>query len=629
MYEAGRKAMYAAMELHEEDEDAAGREYDAALKHFEEFSAISAKSRGMYRELDKKTARMVSTVREKLETIGLRARSKWLHTPRSAHNTPRDTALPREARDPAPKPASGVAANSLHVDVASPTEPETVPSSNGQSAPAPTSDVAPPTKAPAPGITRAGSASGSSHPTSMAAPAGDPPQRLNTGGESLQAPATRSATPVRASLPPKARVSTASDAKGANGRPPRTRRRFLVASDSDSDDSVGRRAPRAPANPPGQGRAQASPAAEARMRVKPRSPQSAHARSTPAAARRRALRVDSDSGEEDQSPARTSQLAPKSVARVAPGARDAPAALAGARAQTPLSAARKGVPGGAGAPPLAGSLAARTPLVGRAVRREESEGGAKVLRVDPEGGGDFASIRGAVEAAADGQTVEIAGGEYAETLVLQRPIELRAAVDGAVALVASAGETLVTCASAGVRLVGLSLQQTGGDPARRGRSSVRAVEALSGALRLERCTVTSEAGSGIIAADAGIVSLEACTLQGSGKCGLLVFDGGSAAVNSSTLAGNGLYGLVVQNGGTAEAEGSRFRGNKHAGILAHGRGSACAALGSDVSANGEMGIGVQNGAEVRLERTRVAGNIHAGLFVDGEANPPSPPPLSY
>jgi nitrous oxidase accessory protein NosD len=260
------------------------------------------------------------------------------------------------------------------------------------------------------------------------------------------------------------------------------------------------------------------------------------------------------------------------------------------------------------------------------VRREEPEGRAKVLRVDRAGGGGFASIRGAVDAAADGQTVEIAGGEYAETLVLQRPIELRAAVDGAVALVASAGETLVTCASAGVRLVGLSLQQTGGDPARRGRSSVRAVEALSGALRLERCTVTSEAGSGIIAADAGIVSLEACTLQGSGKCGLLVFDGGSAAVNSSTLAGNGLYGLVVQNGGTAEAEGSRFRGNKHAGILAHGRGSACAALGSDVSANGEMGIGVQNGAEVRLERTRVAGNIHAGLFVDGEANPPSPPP---
>jgi len=362
MYEAGRKAMYAAMELHEEDEDAAGREYDAALKHFEEFSAISAKSRGMYRELDKKTARMVSTVREKLETIGLRARSKWLHTPRSAHNTPRDTALPREALNPAPKPASGVATNSLHVDVASPTEPETVPSSNGQSAPAPTSDVAPPAKAPAPGITRAGSASGSSHPNSVAAPAGDPPQRLNTGGESLQAPATRSATPVRASLPPKARVSAASDAKGANGRPPRTRRRFLVASDSDSDDSVGRRAPRAPANPPGPGRAQASPATEAHMRVKPRSPQSAHARSTPATARRRALRVDSDSGEEeDQGPARASQLAPKCAARAAPGARDAPAALAGARAQTPLSAARKG---GAGAPPLAGSLAARTPLVG-------------------------------------------------------------------------------------------------------------------------------------------------------------------------------------------------------------------------------------------------------------------------
>jgi len=269
-------------------------------------------------------------------------------------------------------------------------------------------------------------------------------------------------------------------------------------------------------------------------------------------------------------------------------------------------------------PPLAdapGSKSSREPSPGVPVRS------AQVLRVRRgcRDGSAFGSIAAALEAAESGGTIEVEEGEYAEQLVLSTALTLKGLGDGVV-LKSAGGHTLVTCSSEDVHVVGFKMVQTGGDSSKRGRSSARCVEVFSGKMILERCTLQSEAGSGLIVADGGTATVNECIMRSCGKCGLLVFDGGSIFCNDSVISGNGLYGMVVQNGGTATVEGNRFGSNKHAGILVHGRASVCTVRANDISTNGEMGVGVQSGAEVRLERNRVTGNVHAGLFVDGDGS---------
>eukprot|EP00960_Hanusia_phi_P050209 760071-Hanusia_phi.AAC.2 len=233
--------------------------------------------------------------------------------------------------------------------------------------------------------------------------------------------------------------------------------------------------------------------------------------------------------------------------------------------------------------------------------------------------GVYSSISDAIKEAKNGSVIEVHSGEYNEKLVIDKSLQIRGIGDGIV-LCNMSGETIIACASSGVTVSGLRILQTGGDGSKRGRNSARCVEVFQGDLTLERCSVQSQAGSGVIVADSGVATLRECTLRGCGKCGLLVFDGGSLNCSDSVISGNGLYGMVVQNGGSSVVEGNRFGGNKHAGILVHGRNSVCSIRANDISTNGEMGVGVQSGAEVRLERNRITGNMHAGLFVDGEGS---------
>jgi hypothetical protein len=169
-----------------------------------------------------------------------------------------------------------------------------------------------------------------------------------------------------------------------------------------------------------------------------------------------------------------------------------------------------------------------------------------VLRVRKgcEDGSAFPSIMGAVDAAFPGQTVHIEAGSYAEELRIDKPLQLRAAGDGVV-VHASSGHSAVTCRAAGIVLSGLSLVHSGGDPAKRGRSSARCVEVFAGDVSMIRCEVRSDVGSGIIVADTGSVSVQGSVLQGCGKCGVLVFDGGNLLCTDSIVSRNGLYGMVT------------------------------------------------------------------------------------
>jgi hypothetical protein len=69
-YEAARKLMYAAMEKEGSEPIEARNLFDTALDYFGTFLEQAAKSRGMYRELEKKAAKMRDTCENKLRALG-------------------------------------------------------------------------------------------------------------------------------------------------------------------------------------------------------------------------------------------------------------------------------------------------------------------------------------------------------------------------------------------------------------------------------------------------------------------------------------------------------------------------------------------------------------------------------
>jgi hypothetical protein len=126
--------------------------------------------------------------------------------------------------------------------------------------------------------------------------------------------------------------------------------------------------------------------------------------------------------------------------------------------------------------------------------RMGSSAGELVVRRGASGdNGVHPTIASAVAAAKPGQVVSIEAGVYTEELKLSRPVTLKGATDG-VTIRSTCGRTLITSSSNDVHVVGIRLDHTGGDPSKKGRSSVRAVECHMGSLQLTGCKASSQIG---------------------------------------------------------------------------------------------------------------------------------------
>ena len=149
------------------------------------------------------------------------------------------------------------------------------------------------------------------------------------------------------------------------------------------------------------------------------------------------------------------------------------------------------------------------------------------------------------------------------------------------------------------------------------RDAVRAVEVFKGRLNLNKCSIWSEVGIGVLVADRGAAALRKCVLQGNGKCGVCTTDGGSLTCEGSEIKANRMYGIVCQSASKVVASYNNICNNNAVGVLVHQTGAECTLIGNEISDNGEMGVAVQDGAQVKLEKNRAARNKHAGLYTDG------------
>jgi hypothetical protein len=511
-------------------------------------------------EQEKKALRMKGTCKQKLEDLGGASSAPPKEPPARPSNGV--SSHRRGARDSAdededPRPPRHQPARAPSPRQPSPSQPSIrsaspMPQSGRAPSPAPQSGRAP---SPAPGLgqRQPSPASNNRHATPTAA-----------GGSSQQPASSQS----------------------------KNRRRFAAESDSDSDSDKGRRErirqSVARAMPPTKEASTPKPKA-ASVANTPTVPTTATRGSTASGkpTDKRRMRLDSDSDEDDHgAPTRiTSRITsmqkakpqhqtPKQpvvqveeVPRTGPKPSTPAAKPRQSRApdqgghpinlstpsdasskQPPLSASSKGIseaprtapkPSAPAAKPRASdqggpAIPSKPPFAQPVTDSRQPNAVSKgtVLRVrhGARDGSAHGSIAAAVEAAESGSIIEVEQGEYVEQLLLSKPITLKGLGDGVV-LRSFGGKTLVACSAEQVHVVGMKMVQTGGDGSKRGRSSARCVEVFSGQLLLERCSLQSEVGSGLIVADSGSATVQECTLRSCGKCGLLVFDGGHLSCN--------------------------------------------------------------------------------------------------
>jgi hypothetical protein len=286
-----------------------------------------------------------------------------------------------------------------------------------------------------------------------------------------------------------------------------------------------------------------------------------------------------------------------------------------------------------------------------------------VHRVDPRGGdGVFRTLGEAVRAAADGDEIRIAPGDYAEGIVAGRALRLVAEWPGVVrvvqprpgepalrlesavldgltvqggepgepAVLVTGGESLLRgCHISGGRIevtAGGSLRMEGGGV--RGASLAGVHSDTSGRLVLTGVVVEDVAGTGIVLGGTGTAEVTGTTVRGVTGSGLRVRGSARARFRRCEVTAPGRNGLLVEDQASvlvddcllrdSAAEGVRVLGSARRAEDGTGTGGVHI-RGSDVSGAGAMGVAVAGESDVLLTDCRIGATAGAGASVDGAA----------
>ncbi|MFF3334048.1 right-handed parallel beta-helix repeat-containing protein [Streptomyces sp. NPDC002888] len=228
---------------------------------------------------------------------------------------------------------------------------------------------------------------------------------------------------------------------------------------------------------------------------------------------------------------------------------------------------------------------------------------ATVHRVAPRGRGAHRSITAAVRAAADGDEIRIAPGEYVEVLVLDRGVSLLPQ-DGAElavrVLAADPGRPVLEVTAPGAHVGGIAL--TGQDP------GLPAVLVSAGGLELEGCEIS---GGRVEAGGEASLTLRGCRVSRAALAGVHANTTGRTELTDTLIEDVDGTGVVLGSDTPAEADGLTVRQVTGSGIRVRGRASALL-RDCRVTAPGRSGLLVEDDAAVsaldcRLEDTGAEG----------------------
>jgi predicted outer membrane repeat protein len=226
--------------------------------------------------------------------------------------------------------------------------------------------------------------------------------------------------------------------------------------------------------------------------------------------------------------------------------------------------------------------------------------GAATIRVSADGSGDHTTVQAAIDAASDGDRIEVGAGTYVEDVDLGGKSLAFVAVDGAAVTVlapASApslveiGAGSVSFSDFTVQGPGRAFDVSGGDLVLSGlvlealgdaSTDGGALRLSGGSLSLDACTLDANVGAygGHVYVSGGDLSASETTFSGgvAGWGGALAVSGGTVALDAVTFTENGAgaHGGAVWTGplSTVEVTKTTFRSNTSSLTTTYGHGGA-------------------------------------------------------
>lgn len=241
----------------------------------------------------------------------------------------------------------------------------------------------------------------------------------------------------------------------------------------------------------------------------------------------------------------------------------------------------------------------------------------KEWTVSTDGSGDAGSIGAAIARAPEGARIRIASGTYAESLVLDRPLQLEAADPAAPPVLAPTTGPCLDIAGDGTIVRGLIMR--GAPPPAVASTSPGAAAATPACVRvdggsplLEGNQITAAGGPAIIVQDGAEPMIRSNKITDAPAPSLRIADGARPILEDNTIESSGSVLFTAGSGGT-------FRGNRildaHGSAVQIAAGATPEIVGNAIERPTEAGIFVYDGGKGHIRDNDIVEAKLSGIVV--------------
>ncbi len=234
--------------------------------------------------------------------------------------------------------------------------------------------------------------------------------------------------------------------------------------------------------------------------------------------------------------------------------------------------------------------------------------------VASDGSGDAASIAEALRRAGDGAMVRVGNGTFAETVVINRPIEI-AAAEGAAPVIAPPEGPCLVVRGEGAVISGMTFR--GAPLAEPASVGLPCVLIASGTPKLQDSQISSPNGPAILVRDGARPLLQRNTVSETPAASVVVRSGAEPTILENTIRGSG--SVVFSEGAKGTFQNNIVSGSRASGLQIR-TGADPRVVGNTIEAAAEAGIYVYDSGRGYIEDNRVLGSTLSGVVVaDGGA----------
>jgi len=211
--------------------------------------------------------------------------------------------------------------------------------------------------------------------------------------------------------------------------------------------------------------------------------------------------------------------------------------------------------------------------------------------------GDYASLSQAFAAVAPGGEVILRPGQYAESIVLDKPVTLRGDGSPNQVVITANAQAAIEAAAPNIALLGLTIQ--GGN--------ANAIHVRQGSVVARDCLLSNQSSSAAVVyaeGSASQITFERCRIGDSLNAGIVAENKATVNVNDCDLIGNALAGVDGRTQATINLKCCRIQMNRAAGLILVNHCQA-QLQDCDIWRNGSTGAEISRDAAATFQRCRI------------------------